>query len=554
MKKILYIAHIITNLIFLHKISCAQVDGYHFVESTGNYQHLTSGLVIPLENPISQWDGLPIGFDFKFGGKTYDFFSLSPNGMIRLGNPATTLPWDDFVADFGINNPNAPLIAVMWAWGGAGTVTVDLNGQPGGRVLIIDWYNTTVQVNTTWQASCQLRLYETTNKIEFIYGSVIPTAANFKIPVGLNDKTTFLNILPGNPSAASATDSSNSYPLNALAGKKFTFYPPCAAPANMKIYDITNIGSARVSWDPVFYNVSYRLVVSHTPDMPETNTEIVIDDIVNDTTDLLTMLDAEQTYYVFVKSICGSPFNSGWTVKAVTMPCTANTCFVPEPSPLVVTDVTSWSATVSWISDVTVNGYEIALTNSPTPPVAATYYSSPLVSNITFTNLMASQHYYVFVRSIYTVSHGINPDHPYSTWTMADFTTSAFTARTTVVSTTPEIVMKDGIQKIINDTNEKLAPALLKKQMAANSSLSILKLFPNPAANFINIAFNAVDAGEVNVIVTDIAGKPVLKKLIGVKAGFNTFQAQTAAWEDGVYLVNLVDKNGIAQHSKFIKL
>jgi hypothetical protein len=122
-----------------------------------------------------------IGFNFVYNGTTFTQFVLNSNGFIKLG---ATAP-----ATAGIYDPNAStetnLISPLAMDLDAGTSTpeyrVYISGSAGSRVCTIQFKN--VQ---DWAASAgagqytninfQIKLYETSNNIEFVYGTFTATA------------------------------------------------------------------------------------------------------------------------------------------------------------------------------------------------------------------------------------------------------------------------------------------------------------------------------------------------------------------------------------------
>lgn len=553
MKQIFYTAIHFTFLLMISFYSQSQVNKYNFSESAGNYQQLTGGLVIPFTDPTQHQDALPIGFSFKFGGKIYNNFCLSPNGMIKLSDATGSLPWNHFLADFGRSNPSAPLIAPMWAYGGVGTVSCIVRGQAPYRVLVIDWYRTIVKVNTTLKASCQLKLYETTNHIEFIYGSNFPAEANFNIPVGLNDATTWLNIISDTVSYASGSDSTNAYPLNKLAGKMFTFFPPCAQPSDISITDITT-RSAQLNWDPVFYSLNYMVYVSRYPQLPDVNPDIADMTTVAEPSFLITMLLPSQTYYVFVKTLCGGPYNDGWIVKAFTTACAMpTTCFCPEPTELTVSDVNMNGATISWVPDATVHGYETAITTSATPPPYGDYNVSVFSSKISFSNLFSSTHYYFHVRSRCSSTGYYSPS---STWKTIDFVTAAYAGKTVKEHSLqlPTALLKNGVTKIIREEDQQKKAAPARSKSVNNAFFYIEKMYPNPAQNFMDLVLHIKEPGTLTAIVTSVTGKVMLKKTGAVNKGINIIHLDIKGWQKGMYILQLIDTNGNTANEKFIKL
>lgn len=137
-----------------------------------------------------------IGFNFSFNGATFTQFVLNTNGFIRLGSaaPSATAAFPAFAQApetgpiSGTNAADVNLIAPFNLDLGAGSAggteyRVVTTGTAPNRVCTIQWKNvadkpqaassTVPTVITTQLAnfSFQVKLYETTNNVEFVYGA-----------------------------------------------------------------------------------------------------------------------------------------------------------------------------------------------------------------------------------------------------------------------------------------------------------------------------------------------------------------------------------------------
>jgi hypothetical protein len=118
------------------------------------------------------------GFDFYFMGTRYAQFSVNTNGSIRLGTTAVSTTLYDPLGQAGQ--------ALITAYGadqrthaGNGKIHYKLSGAAPNRVFIIEWLNMQADFNAggTADLTYQVRLYETTGIIEFVYGSLTMSAA-----------------------------------------------------------------------------------------------------------------------------------------------------------------------------------------------------------------------------------------------------------------------------------------------------------------------------------------------------------------------------------------
>lgn len=170
----------------------------------GTYTDLgTSGTVITTTD-FDDANSAPvnIGFTFNFNGSAFTQFILNTNGFIKLGNvapSAANLYYADLQDNstggvFGSTDPlNTNILAPFHMDLNGGTAPeyrVATTGTAGSRVTTIQFENlkewsTAGQYNNI---SFQIKLYEGTNVIDFVYGPFTPSAnaSNFELTeVGL---------------------------------------------------------------------------------------------------------------------------------------------------------------------------------------------------------------------------------------------------------------------------------------------------------------------------------------------------------------------------------
>jgi len=181
------------GLVTIACASYAQAPNYSFLATTGTYTPLVGGttVVLTYNGAANNDDGIttpanavPIGFTFNYNGIDYTLIKPCANGFASFSTTALANNTDDWS-----NNLNAgpaanqrPLIAPLWddMDMGGGSVTYALSGVAPNRVLTIQWANCKWDYNASAAISFQLKLYETTNVIEFVYkqeaGAVVGTS------------------------------------------------------------------------------------------------------------------------------------------------------------------------------------------------------------------------------------------------------------------------------------------------------------------------------------------------------------------------------------------
>ena len=224
----------ITFLLFLmlasFTVSYGQVNAYSFTESTEAYT-----AVVGTSSTATGDDGIqnlvPIGFSFTFDGVAYTDFGINTNGWIKMGTVA--IGGTSWTNALGNAATHRPLIAPFWDDHNrsTGSIQYSLSGTAPNQILEVGWDNISISnfgaASTTVFGSFKLRLYETTNVIEFVYGPTIASAGTISASVGLNGASTFLSVTPAATSTASSVTANNTIAATTdLVGKKYTFTPP----------------------------------------------------------------------------------------------------------------------------------------------------------------------------------------------------------------------------------------------------------------------------------------------------------------------------------------
>ncbi len=209
----------------------AQVSGYVFAESAGTYTALVGTNSTATGDDGTQ-NGIPIGFNFNLGGTVYTHFCIDANGWIKLGNAATTIGGSNWVNSLGNAATHRPLIAALWDDNNrnTGAITYSTTGAAGSQVLTVDWNAVSIGGggSTGGNASFQIKIYETTNVVEIIYGGTLAIdPGGLSASVGLNDSTSFISVTPGSPGTASGVTANNGIAATTLmVSKMYTFTPP----------------------------------------------------------------------------------------------------------------------------------------------------------------------------------------------------------------------------------------------------------------------------------------------------------------------------------------
>ncbi|MDB5233775.1 MAG: hypothetical protein JWR44_768 [Hymenobacter sp.] len=276
----------------------------------------TASTVIPTantddDNSVAQ----PIGFTFTFNGTAFTQFVLNTNGLIRLGSagPSSAAAFPPYAQTpelgpiSGTNAADINLIAPFNLDLGPGTAggteyRVVTTGTAPNRVCTIQWKNVadkpqaasasvaTVIATQLDNFSFQAKLYETTNTVEFVYGTATASTgvSNAKYAaVGIKGSLPASSVLATKGSTAAWSAATfvvgpylNSATGNALnvrqtalpdAGRTYRFAPtPTSDAAVTVIYTLGKIAS------PGALPHAVRAVVTNAGIAAQTNLDVTL--------------------------------------------------------------------------------------------------------------------------------------------------------------------------------------------------------------------------------------------------------------------------------------
>lgn len=159
--------------------------GYNFTATTGTYTALTGATTIhgaDVDDAISGW--ISIGFNFTYNCQTFNQVKVSSNGWLTFNNLTLSYPTNDLSGTVG------NIIAPLWddlKTGASGSVRYRLTGTAPNRVFTVEWYLMKWNYLASGDViSFQVKLYETSNQIEFIYRQEATAVNNGSASIGIN--------------------------------------------------------------------------------------------------------------------------------------------------------------------------------------------------------------------------------------------------------------------------------------------------------------------------------------------------------------------------------
>ena len=229
-------------IVLLFSKSIAQPPNYAFQAESGVYTPLVGGTVAVITSGDFD-DGfsnaLPIGFTFTYNGINYTTISASANGWTALGTNIT-LTTSTTNLSSGANRPKlAPLYEDIHLVNNS-NLTYATTGVAGSRVFTIQYANTLWDfAATTPSLSFQVKLYEGTNVVEFVYqqeAGDVELNASGGAAIGITTTATgsgsFLSLSDAgiNPSVSSTVETLN-IGVRPATGQIYRWIPYCTAAA-----------------------------------------------------------------------------------------------------------------------------------------------------------------------------------------------------------------------------------------------------------------------------------------------------------------------------------
>jgi hypothetical protein len=255
----------------------AWTQSYTFSASSGAFTPNSSGVAIDvIEDDEEISSAITLPFTFNYFGTNYTEFKACSNGFITFSTTTSSFSIN------GIESNTDLFIAPLWddldGFGGAASYQV--TGSAPNRVLTIEWLN----YKWGWTASTagisfQVKLYETSNVIEFVYRQEVGSLASPSASIGLtsNSTTRFYSLRNSSSTATLHPTGFNSVNQKPATGQVYTFTPssatvsaPTTQASSIQVTANTTGDNLNLSWTNG--NGSYRAVfmkqTSSTSELP----------------------------------------------------------------------------------------------------------------------------------------------------------------------------------------------------------------------------------------------------------------------------------------------
>lgn len=318
---------LIAFFVMFINLASAQVN-YTFKSFSTNYTALTNATRLSLSSPtpngyFEEDEGfvnqLPIGFNFVFDNKTYSTINLNVNGFASFGTPFTIDVHEKYnknsLARGPIQQAIGPIIAPLWddLWiVDTFSLKYKVDGVAPNRTFSVEWSNVQWNYNnySDTAISFQMVLFETSNRIQFLYKPLNGRISNASASIGIATCSNCINSFLSVPSFSENTSISGIKEFNEINSKPtgsigFEFIPGKLSMPEALTIDSYNSNKLTFSWNSISSG-NYDYAISKSELQPE---------IFNTTTSKTVSvdnLDPATQYYIHVRTNNSIFERSGW--------------------------------------------------------------------------------------------------------------------------------------------------------------------------------------------------------------------------------------------------
>lgn len=235
------------------------IPNYVFSTNAGVYTPLSGGISPALSGGSLDdgwYNNIPIGFPFLYNGFYYSQMAVSTNGWVALGNNLTTSVTTNNLAT---GSTSRPVLAPLWDdLALLKNPTYQTTGLPGARVFTLQYDSIYFNYNAIFPVlSAQLKIYEATSAIEFVYtpegGAVNLGSASIGInAIGTGAGNYASVTTTATWSGATVSNTLETTTNNTLPdpGRTFAFTPPSVLPAAPTTLTFAPVGltSMTLNW------------------------------------------------------------------------------------------------------------------------------------------------------------------------------------------------------------------------------------------------------------------------------------------------------------------
>lgn len=307
------------------QLNAQAITNYTFAASNGTFTALssptaTTWLSGDLDDNATNL--IPIGFDFWYMGIRYTNVAASTNGWLSLGVTPTDYLYTNSLTGSGAPRP---VIAPLWDdldIAAYTNVTYKTTGTAGSRVFTLQYLNTKwYYLSLGSVISFQVKLYENTGKIEFVYRPELIAATSPSASIGITATATgsgnFLSVNNAGSNVSSTSEANiTSKPAS---GKTYSFTPPVpTAPGNLTFTNVAQTAMT-LNWLDQSSNENGFVIYRSTDGA---NYSFVSQSAAGATSSVQSSLTPGTTYYWKVYAVSEGALSTALSGSQATLSCT----------------------------------------------------------------------------------------------------------------------------------------------------------------------------------------------------------------------------------------
>ncbi|HSN53820.1 MAG TPA: hypothetical protein VLT32_04070, partial [Candidatus Sulfomarinibacteraceae bacterium] len=187
----------------------AVATGYGWSQTTGTYTEITGGTQVTASCDDTSYNNIALPFTFTYDGTAFTAVSIQCNGFIAMGTSVSSS-----YTPISTGTTNNVIVAIgedQQTNTADSTIRYETLGTAPNHVFVIQWKNFRHYNAAGDSRNYQIRLHETSNLIEVVYGPFTQNATNRTCQVGLRGaaNTDFNNRTSTGDWTASAAGATN---------------------------------------------------------------------------------------------------------------------------------------------------------------------------------------------------------------------------------------------------------------------------------------------------------------------------------------------------------
>lgn len=226
-------AQLVVTLLLLQstRVSAQTASTYSFAASSTSLTYLSSGTSVPALIDDDGTATIPIGFTFNYCGSGYTQLVACSNGWLSFNSSTTAITWTNSLANVNVLKPVLmPWFDDMTGYATGADVKYLTTGTTGSRIFTIEYKNWDVDYSYENNLTIQVKLYEATGVIQYIYKQESGIFYGQSASIGIADGSATPTYLSLNGSGTSPTASSTAFTTSIstlpASGQMYQFTPP----------------------------------------------------------------------------------------------------------------------------------------------------------------------------------------------------------------------------------------------------------------------------------------------------------------------------------------